>query len=395
MRKNYVAEASRLADFTAETLSRIVKIKSLSCGEEHVIRELKDILEASGVCNCKIDGLGNLVACMGHGPRIIAIDAHIDTVDTGNLCQWNWDPFSGEITDSQVRGRGTTDQKGGAASMVTAARMLAEVEDELPFKMVFTFTVMEEDCDGLCWDYMIEKEGLIPDFAVITEPTNLALYRGHRGRMEMEILIKGISAHGSAPERGVNAAYIASKIALDIEKLNERLATDNFLGKGTVAVTQIRSESPSLCAVPDICRMHLDRRITWGETKKSALSEVSELLPKEASVEVPLYNKKSYTGVSHPILAYFPSWKTPIDHPLTKGGISAASVVLGHLPIVDKWVFSTNGVSIAGRHGIPTIGFGPGNETAAHAPNETTSREHLNIAAAFYAELPFHLTKEL
>jgi len=382
-------------DFTAKTLAEIVKIKSLSCCESEVIDKIVEILSGCGVKDVRRDGLGSLIARIGSGDKMIAFDAHIDTVDTGDIAQWDFDPFCGKISDGKVFGRGTTDQKGGAAAMITAARILKEIEAELPFTVIFTFTVMEEDCDGLCWDYLINEEKIVPDFAVITEPTNLHVYRGHRGRMEMAILVKGVSAHGSAPERGDNAVYKASNIALEIEKLNDRLATDDFLGKGTVAMTKIESESPSLCAVPDICRMHLDRRLTWGETKRSALAEIEAMLPAGSSVEVPKYDQTGYMGKAYPTEAFFPSWKTPIDHPLTKAGIAVATEVLGKSPVVDKWVFSTNGVSIAGRHGIPAIGFGPGNEVAAHAPNEMVSIDHLRKASGFYAALPFFLEKEL
>ena len=97
--------------------------------------------------------------------------------------------------------------------------------------MLFTGTVMEEDCDGLCWLHLIREEKIQPELVVITEPTNMNIYRGHRGRMEMHVTVKGVSCHGSAPERGVNAIYKASRVALEIERLNERLRSDPFLGK--------------------------------------------------------------------------------------------------------------------------------------------------------------------
>ncbi|MDZ7765990.1 MAG: peptidase dimerization domain-containing protein [Melioribacteraceae bacterium] len=132
-----------------------------------------------------------------------------------------------------------------------------------------TGTVMEEDCDGLCWKYLVEEENLKPDAVIITEPTNLNIYRGHRGRMEMNAEFFGVSSHGSAPERGKNAIYMASKAALEIEKLHERLDTDEFLGKGSITVTEFVSNSPSLCAVSDYAKIHMDRRLTWGEDRET------------------------------------------------------------------------------------------------------------------------------
>jgi putative selenium metabolism hydrolase len=328
---------------------------------------------------------------VGNGPKVLAIDAHIDTVDTGDESQWEFPPFSGLIKDGYVHGRGTVDQEGGAAAMITAARILTEMKYDGDYTIYFTFTVMEEDCDGMCWEYLINEEKLVPDFAVITEPTNLGIYRGHRGRMEMELYFKGLSAHGSAPERGKNVIYSASKVALEIEKLNENLRSDPFLGKGTIAATLLRSQSPSLCAIPDLARMHIDRRLTWGEDKESALAELKEICDNDVTIEVPDYDSPSYKGTVYKIEKYFPTWKIPEDHPLVQSGAKTYEALFHERPRIDKWTFSTNGVSICGRHGIPCIGFGPGNEIYAHAPNEKTPVEHLEKAAAFYTLIPYLL----
>jgi putative selenium metabolism hydrolase len=312
-------------------------------------------------------------------------------VDTGDESQWEFPPFSGLIKDGYVHGRGTVDQEGGAAAMITAARILTEMNYDGDYTIYFTFTVMEEDCDGMCWEYLINEEKLVPDMAVITEPTNLGIYRGHRGRMEMELYFKGLSAHGSAPERGKNVIYSASKVALEIEKLNENLRSDPFLGKGTIAVTLLRSQSPSLCAIPDLARMHIDRRLTWGEDKESALAELKEICDNDVTIEVPDYDSPSYKGTVYKIEKYFPTWKIPEDHPLVQSGAKTYEALFHERPRIDKWTFSTNGVSICGRHGIPCIGFGPGNEIYAHAPNEKTPVEHLEKAAAFYTLIPYLL----
>ncbi len=177
--------AKQYRNYTAECLSDMVKIPSLSGEEEQVILKIKEQLENAGIEDIRIDDLGNLIARVGKGPKNLVFDAHIDTVDTGDKTQWETSPFSGMIKDDHVHGRGTVDQEGGAASMVTAARILTEMNYDGDYSIYFTFTVMEEDCDGMCWLYLIEEEKLIPDMAVITEPTNLGLYRGHRGRMEM------------------------------------------------------------------------------------------------------------------------------------------------------------------------------------------------------------------
>ncbi|HRX32440.1 MAG TPA: YgeY family selenium metabolism-linked hydrolase, partial [Tenuifilaceae bacterium] len=270
--------SEKYADYTAQNLSKLVQIKSLSTQEKEVQLELKRQMEEAGFDEVFIDGLGNVIGRIGNGEKILAIDGHMDTVDLGNMENWNFNPLGGEIRDGYVHGRGSVDQEGGPASFVTAGRILKELGFDRDLTIYFVGSVMEEDCDGLCWKYIVEEDKIRPDFVISTEPTNLNIYRGHRGRMEMHVHFYGVSAHGSAPERGKNAIYMASRAALEIEKLNERLRYDEFLGKGSVTISEIISGSPSLCAVADYARIHLDRRLTWGETKESAVKEVEEVI---------------------------------------------------------------------------------------------------------------------
>ncbi len=286
--------------------------------------------------------------------------------------------------------------------MLTAGRILKDLGYGGGFTLYFTFTVMEEDCDGMCWKYLIEEEGLRPEMAVSTEPTTCRLYRGQRGRMEMEVRLKGKSSHGSAPDRGESAAYKAGRAALAMEKLNRELQPDegNFLGKGSVVVSQIDVHGPSQCAVPDQALLYLDRRLTWGETKESAIDEVKRYIKEAvgeepASVTMPEYTEKGWKKTDYGQELYFPTWKIPEDHPLVQGGAEAYRRLYGEAPVIDKWTFSTNGVAISGRHGIPLIGFGPGDEEQAHAPNEINRVEDLEICAAFYAMLPYTLEETL
>ena len=391
-------EVARLAegyrDWTAENLSKIIRTPAMSTTEGDRIRLLESMCVEAGCDEVRIDGLGNLLARVGSGPRKLAIDAHIDTVGVGDVAQWVRDPFSGEIADGLVHGRGAADQLGGAASMITAARILAAVGHTAPYEVWFTFTTLEEDCDGLCWLYLIEEEGFVPDLYVSTEATSLQLYRGHRGRMELEVRLKGISCHGSAPERGVSAAYRAARTALAIEALNESLQPDPgaFLGKGTVTVSKLEVHGPSQCAVPDQGLVYLDRRLTSGETKELAVAQVTEAARAagvlDAEVVVPRYEVTSWTGARYGQELYFPTWTIPADHPLVQAGILAHRHAFGSTPIVDKWTFSTNAVAVAGRHGIPSIGFGPGDAVDAHAPNESIRVDDLWKAAALYAALP-------
>ena len=378
--------SQKYSDYTAENLSKLVKIKSVSLQEKEVQLELKRQMEEAGFDEVRIDGLGNVIGRIGNGSRILAIDGHMDTVDVGNIENWNFDPFSGEIKDGFVHGRGTVDQEGGPAAAVTSGRILKELGFDRDLTVYVVGSVIEEDCDGLCWKYLIEEEKLKPDFVISTEPTNLNIYRGHRGRMEIVVKFKGVSCHGSAPERGKNAIYMAAKAALEIEKLNERLKSDDFLGKGTVTISEIKSGSPSLCAVADYAQFHLDRRLTWGETKESAVAEIEEIVKEfDAKVEVLYYEETAYTGLKYGMEKYYPTWKIEENNPAVVAGVQAFESLFNKKPIIDKWTFSTNGIATNGIHKIPTIGFGPGNEVLAHAPNEKVPVSDLVAASAFYA----------
>ena len=275
-------KAAEYRDYTAENLSKLVKVKSYSSQEEDVCRLIVTLCEEAGFDEIRIDGLGSVIARVGNGPKQLAIDGHIDTVEVGNLANWTFDPFCGDIKDGKVWGRGASDQKGGAASMITAGRILKDLGYGGEYTVYFTFTVMEEDCDGMCWKYLIEEENLKPDLIVSTEPTSCQLYRGHRGRMEIRVILRGISSHGSAPERGVSAAYKAAKAALAIEQLNKDLLPDDdkFLGKGTITVSQMDVKGPSQCAVADYAMLYLDRRLTWGEDAELAMGQVREYISK-------------------------------------------------------------------------------------------------------------------
>lgn len=382
--------AEKYKDYTAVNLSKLVKIKSVSLGEKEVQLELKRQMEEAGFDEVRIDGLGNVIGRVGNGSKVLAIDGHMDTVDFGNMDNWDFDPLSGEIKDGFVHGRGTVDQEGGPAAFVTTGRILKELGFDRDWTIYFTGTVMEEDCDGLCWKYIYEEEGIRPDFAISTEPTNLNIYRGHRGRMEIAVSFKGLSSHGSAPERGINAIYMASRAALEIEKLNENLPTDDFLGQGSITISEIKSDSPSLCAVSDFARIHLDRRLTWGETKESAVAEIEAIVKDmDAKVEVLHYEETAYTGLKYGMEKYYPTWKIEEDHTVVQTGVKAYEKLFDTKPKVDKWTFSTNGVTINGYYKIPMIGFGPGNEVMAHAPNEKVPVEDLVKASAFYAMYAF------
>ena len=368
----------------------IIRIPSLSSQEGNVIERIRQEMQKLDFDEVTVDPMGNLIGRIGSGPQIVALDGHVDTVDVGDRSLWDREPFSGEVEDGVLYGRGTSDMKGGVASSVYAGGLIKKRGIPDNVTLYVTATVQEEDCDGLCWQYIAREDGIRPDLVVITEPTSLRVYRGHRGRMEMQVHTSGISCHGSAPERGVNAVYKMANIIADIESLNERLEPREPLGKGTVTISEIRSTSPSLCAVADGCTIHLDRRLTIGETESTAVAEI-EALPSVqaagATVTVLDYAVPSYTGLTYPTRKYYPTWELPEDAAGTQAALAAHRRAFEADAEVGFWVFSTNAVATAGMLGIPTIGFGPGHEKFAHAPNEQVEIEHLVRCSAFYTAL--------
>ncbi|MFU0825083.1 YgeY family selenium metabolism-linked hydrolase [Clostridium sp.] len=409
-------------------LRDLIRIPGESCGEKEVINRIAEEMRALDFDKVDIDPMGNILGFMGNGEKLVAFDAHIDTVGIGNISNWSFDPYEGYENDEEIGGRGASDQLGGIVSAVYGAKIMKDLEllnDK--YTVLVTGTIQEEDCDGLCWEYIIKEDKIRPDFVVSTEPTDGGICRGQRGRMEIRVDVKGTSCHGSAPERGDNAIYKMADILQDIRALNDNDAGDDkeikglvkmldekynpqwkearFLGRGTIATSEIFFTSPSRCAVADSCSISLDRRMTAGETWESCLEEIRQLPSVKkygAVVSMYKYKRPSFTGLVYPIECYFPTWVIPEDHPVTKAlketyenlygttriGARETETMRKARPLIDKWTFSTNGVSIMGRNGIPCIGFGPGAEAQAHAPNEKTWKEDLVKCSAVYAALP-------
>ena len=403
-KKTLLAQCKKYEKDMVAFMCEMIKIPSESCQEKAVIECIKKEMKKVGFDKVFTDKMGNVFGQIGKGKKIIAMDAHIDTVGVGSMNEWKKvkrEPFKPVIKNGIIYGRGASDQEAAMVSMVYAGKVIKDLKLTGDYTLFVVGSVQEEDCDGLCWQYIINEKSIPrPECVIITEPTNLDLYRGHRGRMEIGVTTFGKSCHGSAPERGKNAVYMMSRIALEIEKLNDRLKQNvknkdqAFLGKGTVTISHISSKSPSLCAVAGESYIHLDRRLTLGENEKSAVAEVKDackragLKPNDYKVEVLMYDTPAYTGLSYPTKKYYPTWLLKEEHPLCKAGLETYSQVFNKRPELKKWVFSTNGVAIMGMNNIPCIGFGPANEIHAHQVEDQVPISDLVNAAAFYAAFP-------
>ena len=380
-------------------LRDIVAIPSFSTQEENVVRRIAQEMHKVGFDDVRFDDVGNVIGRIGNGPVKIMFDNHIDTVGVGDPASWgDRDPFDARLDSGKIWGRGVVDEKAAMASTVYAAKIAKELGLADQCTLWVVGSAIEEDCDGLTLLHLIEKEGTRPDFVVLGEPTDLHVYRGQRGRVEMIITVKGRSAHAAHCEKGVSALYKAARILLDIEQLNERLAYDTFLGKGTITASFLDVKTASLNSVPNAATIYLDRRLTVGETKEIALDEIRTLpsmKETEASVEILQYSGTAWTGKEVEQEKYFPTWVLDEQHALVQAAVDAVEAVRGAKPKVSRWVFSTNGVATMGRLGIPTIGFAPGLEELAHTTDEYISVSDLTDAVACAALIPSALVSRL
>ncbi|MBV9282840.1 MAG: YgeY family selenium metabolism-linked hydrolase, partial [Chloroflexi bacterium] len=369
-------------------LRALIRIPS----DESQIREVGDACAAQmrdlGFDEVHFDSMGNVLGRMGSGRRTLLFDSHIDTVGVGDRAEWTWDPFEGKEEDGVLYGRGACDEKGSTPPMIYAAAALKEL-GLLGDWTLYYFGNMEEWCDGIAPHALVEHEGIRPDFVVIGEPTRLNIYRGHRGRIEISATFKGKSAHAAMPRLGDNPLYRAAPFIEGVERLMGRLPDDPFLGPGTIAVTNVRTTTPSLNAVPAEAEVYLDRRVTLGETPEGVLEQVRSLPQAErARIEIPLYEEPSYTGFVFPVEKVFPAWALPPDHPLLRAAETGYRAVYGRDPGIGKWEFSTNGIYWMGKANIPSIGFGPGDEQYAHTVLDQVPAAEVIEAARFYAALP-------
>jgi len=381
--------ADSIKNDAGKFLREIIAIPSMTGFEGDVVKRIKSEMDNLGYDELRIDKMGNILGRIGNGKNVIAIDGHCDTVSPGNLDNWKIDPFKGDMKDGNIYGRGATDQKGGVVSFLYSAKIIRELGIPDDITLWHVVSIQEEPYEGINWQYIIQEEGIKPDVVILTEPTNLDICRGHRGRIDIKIKTKGISCHGANPDLGVNAIYKMTPIVKEIESLQGNYPKVEPLGEASITITNICSEAPSMNAVADSAEISIDRRLTLGETMDSVLEEIKSLSSvknENAEVYVPDYNVKSYKDFVYPIKGYYSSWLTDKDHRSVSNAEKTFKEIFDKEPITRVWNFSTNGVATMGLHGIPTIGFGPGDELLAHTVDEKVSIDDLGSAIKFYAQ---------
>lgn len=355
---------------------------------ERIMAEMRSL----GFAEVRFDKMGNVFGRIGDGPRVLVYDSHIDTVGVGDPAAWKWDPFKGKIENGMLYARGACDEKGSTPGMIYGLAIARDL-GLLDGWTAYYFGNMEEWCDGIAPNTFVAVDPKVrPDFVVIGEPTKMQVYRGHKGRVELKVTSKGRSVHAASNHLGDNAIYKLLPVIAGIRDLEPKLGDHPFLGHGKITVSDMTVSTPSINAVPDEAVIFIDRRMTFGETKEQAIEQVRALIPEKdrasITVEELFYDEPSYTGFVFPVDKYFPAWALDESHPLVSAG-QAARQQMG-LPDAPsgKWDFSTNGIYWAGKAGIPSIGFGPGDERVAHAVNECVPLDEVVKATEFYALLP-------
>jgi putative selenium metabolism hydrolase len=384
--------------------AQIVGFMREICAIPSMESQLKDVgeriafeMNSLGFDEVRFDKMGNIFGRIGSGPRTIVFDSHIDTVGIGDPTAWEWDPFEGKVEDGILYARGACDEKGSTPGMVYGMAIARDL-GLLDGWTAYYFGNMEEWCDGIAPNTFVEVDPQVrPDFVVIGEPTRMHVYRGHKGRIELKVTAKGRSAHAASNHLGDNAIYKLLPVIAGIRDLEPSLGDHPFLGPGKITVSDMQVRTPSINAVPDEAVIFIDRRMTFGESKADAIEQVRALIPEKdrdlVTVEELFYDEPSYTGFVFPVDKYFPAWAIAEDHSLVQAGQQARQLIgLPDAP-VSKWDFSTNGIYWAGKAGIPSIGFGPGDERVAHTVNECVSLADVVKATEFYALLPCLIEK--
>ncbi len=390
--KKIKAEVEKHRNDIIQFMRDICAIPSYDCKIGAVVERINKEMKKLGFDEVRVDAMGNSLGRMGNGKKVLVLDSHIDTVGIGDPTQWKWDPFKGKVENNILYALGACDEKGSTPGMIYGIKIMKDL-GLLDGWTVYYFGNMEEWCDGIAPNALVDHEKIKPDFVIIGEPTCMRIYRGHRGRVELKVTTKGRTCHASAPERGDNAVYKMAPIIEEISKMSHMFKDDKFLGKGSVVVSKIECKTPSLNAVPDECTIYIDRRLTFGENEASAIAELESLpsVKQHGKVEELFYDDPSYTGFVFKVSKYYPPWALDAKHELVQAGVEAFKLAYGKDPTVDKWVFSTNGTYWMGKANIPSIGFGPGNEVHAHTVNDQVPLDEVVDATVFYAALPLSL----
>jgi len=368
----------------------LIRIPSLSGEEAAIVAFIVRQMERLGYDRVHTDELGSVTGSI-FGNRegaSILLDCHIDTVAVEGGEAWTVDPFGAEIHDGRIYGRGAGDMKGAAAAMIeAAAHFKRQSRGDFAGSLHVACTVCEECFEGYAAKMIAAR--IAPDVVIIGEASELNLKRGQRGRAEICLSTYGKSCHSSSPHAGVNAIDAMLTILAEILRLPH--PTHPVLGAGILVATDIKSSPyPGRSVIPDRCTVTFDRRLLVGESRQSVLAPIQQVLDDHPSIDGSLrYSEGTitcYTGRAIEAERFFDAWLLDDGHPVVKEGLAALRSV-SIAAELSHYRFCTNGSCYAGLLGIPTIGFGPGDEEMAHTVDEYISIDEVEAAFTGYLAL--------
>jgi putative selenium metabolism hydrolase len=404
-----MSEVNEIRRKVAKNHDNIINFLHEICAIPSMEGQLKDVgdriqaeMQKLGFDETRFDKMGNTIGRIGNGPKVIVYDSHIDTVGVGDPAEWEWDPFKGKVENGRLYARGACDEKGSTPGMIYGLAMARDL-GLLDGYTAYYFGNMEEWCDGIAPNAFVEADPkVLPDFVVIGEPTKMQVYRGHKGRIELKITAHGRSAHAASHYLGDNAVYKMMSIIAQIRELDRRMrfgmGFHPVQGYPSIAVTDAEARTASINAVPDQFSIYIDRRLTLSETREEVIDTIKGVIPDylqdEIHVEELFYDTPSYTGFVFPVSKFYPPWLLEDTHPLAQAGQSTVEALWGEKRPLGTWDFSTNGTYWAGKAGIPSIGFGPGDEKTAHMRDENVPLDEVVHSTEFYALLPKLLSEK-
>lgn len=378
-------------DTATELTRELIRCPSVSGQEGEVADTLKSSMEAMGFDSVHIDTYGNVIGVIEGdrpGPCVL-LDGHIDTVPVPDESVWSVAPFSGEIRDGRIYGRGASDMKGAVAAMTTAATWFADSTKRSFAGKICVAGVVHEECfEGVAAREISEQ--FTPDYVIIGEASELNLKIGQRGRAEIVVETDGVPAHSANPEKGVNAVHAMTKLINRMEQVTPD--SQPVLGEGICVLTDIKSTPyPGASVVPSNCRVTYDRRLLVGEDRESVLAPfqqaIEELSQQDPEFKARVYfasdEQPCYTGSVIEGTRFFPAWLYGEDEPFVSA-VLAELRDAGLEPAISHYAFCTNGSHYAGEKDIPTLGFGPSRENLAHTTDEHIEIEQLHKSVTGY-----------
>ena len=392
MRDRVVAAAKRQRNKCAEFVRELIQIPSESQSEEAIALMVRQRMLDLNYDAVDVDRFGNVIGRIGEGPTKVIFDAHMDTTGIGDRSSWRFDPYKGDFKAGKIYGHGATNNKGGLSAIIHAAGIIKDLDLAPECTVYVVGSIQANECEGVAYKGIFDVEKLYPHFMVLSAPTGMRICRGHRGRAEIKITLRGQPVHASDPEKGFNCIYGIADIIRGVQELNEKLPDDKFLGKATIAVTHVQADFNGPNSLPESCHVLIDRRLTPKEDLKKVMAEV-KLLAKgtRSKIEVVEFDGASYRGLRLPMEKFFPTWTIEEDHPLVKAVDDSYKSILKKPAVIDRWTMSTAGAYTMGVAGVPTIGFGPSEESFAGPINDHVRVDDLEKCMAVYASIPGYL----